>query len=205
MKVKICGITDAETAKYAADMGADAIGFVFAPSRRRISPEAAKEIIEQLPSTVEKVGVFVNEAPYIIEEISSFCGLTMVQLHGEERKEICNLISYPVIKAVGIGSQEDVSEALQYETAYVLVDSPKGQQYQGGNGERFDWQLLKGMPRYKHKLILAGGLNEENVGKAIQTVQPYMVDVSSGVETNGRKDWEKIKAFLQVAKGDGKR
>lgn len=205
MKVKICGITDVETAKYTAAMGADAIGFVFAPSRRRVSPEWAKEMIVQLPNMVEKVGVFVNESPHIIEEIATYCGLTMIQLHGEESKEMCDVFSVPVIKAVGIGSRNDLEKALGYPCSYILVDSPKGQQYYGGNGETFDWRLLEGMEEHKHKMILAGGLHENNVRTAIQTIQPYMVDVSSGVETDGRKDWGKIKSFLQAAKGEGER
>lgn len=201
MKVKICGLTDVETALYAAEMGADAIGFVFAPSRRRITPQMAKEIIARLPAHVEKVGVFVNEEPEVIEEIAAACGLTMIQLHGEERNETCKAYTLPVIKAVGIGKKEDVVQAVRYEVPYLLVDSPKGQVYHGGNGETFDWQLLQSAPLKNHRVILAGGLTAENVAKAIVTVQPYMVDVSSGVETNGTKDRAKIKQFIQVVKG----
>lgn len=201
MKVKICGITNREIALYTVQMGADALGFVFAPSRRQISPEAAKHIIAELPDTVEKVGVFVNEDVRTIEEIATYCGLTMIQLHGEESNETVDLLSYPVVKAVGIGSEQDVRFAEQFHSPYLLVDSPKGQHFYGGNGETFDWSVLAGMNQQAHKLILAGGLTSENVGIAIAEVQPYMVDVSSGVETNGKKDREKIKAFLQAAKG----
>lgn len=201
MKVKICGITDCETALYAVEMGADALGFVFAPSRRRISPEDAKQIIGELPDMVEKVGVFVNEDVRTVEEIATYCGLTMIQLHGEESDEMVGLISYPVVKAVGIGSKQDVRFAEQFHSPYLLVDSPKGQHFHGGNGETFDWSLLVDMNREVHKLILAGGLTTENVGIAIAKVRPYMVDVSSGVETDGKKDWNKIRAFLQAAKG----
>ncbi|MEH6943396.1 phosphoribosylanthranilate isomerase [Bacillus sp. JJ722] len=201
MKVKICGLTDVETALYAAEMGADAIGFVFAPSRRRITPQKAKEIIARLPGHVEKVGVFVNEEPEVIEQIAATCGLTIIQLHGEESKEACKVYHLPVIKAVGIGKEEDVVQAEQYEVPYLLVDSPKGQQYHGGNGETFDWQLLQSVSLNNHRVILAGGLTVENVRKAIETVRPYMVDVSSGVETNGKKDRAKIKQFIQVVKG----
>ena len=202
MKVKICGITDVETACYSASLGVDALGFVFAPSKRRISPEEAKKIIDRLPDTVEKIGVFVNEDVQIIEEIATYCGLTMIQLHGEESNEVIASLSYPVVKAVGIENKEDVQRAEMFHVPYLLVDSPKGTQYYGGNGEKFDWQLLNGMNRQVQQLILAGGLTVENVGIAISMVQPYMVDVSSGVETDGKKDWDKIKAFLQATKGN---
>ncbi|WP_042350984.1 phosphoribosylanthranilate isomerase [Bacillus massiliigorillae] len=201
MKVKICGLTDVETAVYAAEVGADAIGFVFAPSRRQISKENAKKIIEELPARVEKVGVFVNEKPAVIEEIAAACGLTMIQLHGEESNGSCQVHALPVVKAVGIGKVEDIVQAEQYEVPYLLVDSPKGQKYYGGNGATFDWQLLQSKALENHRVILAGGLTADNVAKAIATVQPYMVDVSSGVETDGKKDFVKIKQFIQVVKG----
>lgn len=202
MNVKICGIMDVETALFAARMGADALGFVFAPSRRRITPELAKEIIQELPDHVEKVGVFVNESVAVIEEIASFCGLTIIQLHGEESMDMCNQLSLPVIKAVGIANEEDVKKALRYPTSYLLVDSPKGQKYHGGNGETFDWHVLNEIDYLNKKLILAGGLKPENVQIAIQTVRPYMVDVSSGVETDGKKDFDKISQFILAAKGE---
>ncbi|MGM9926167.1 MAG: phosphoribosylanthranilate isomerase [Bacillus sp. (in: firmicutes)] len=201
MKVKICGITDTETALYAVGAGADAIGFVFAPSRRQIAPQTAKAIIEKLPQHVEKVGVFVNEQPGMVEAIAEMCGLTMIQLHGEESPELCRAYTLPVVKAVGVGSKEDVEGISHYPVPYLLVDSPKGQRYHGGNGETFDWGLLKEASLQQHGLILAGGLTAANVNQAIAAVHPYMVDVSSGVETNGRKDREKIKQFIQAAKG----
>lgn len=202
VKVKICGITDAKSALVAVKYGADAVGFVFAHSKRRITPEAAKDIIEQLPAHVEKVGVFVNETNETIEEIAAYCGLTMVQLHGEEDAESCRKLRYPTIKAVGIASVADVKAALLYPSAYLLVDSPKGQVYQGGNGQSFDWRLVEGVHEAYNNIILAGGLNADNVKEAIRVVRPAMVDVSSGVETNGMKDHQKIQRFLQNAKGE---
>lgn len=201
MKVKICGITDLETALHVSNTGADAIGFVFAKSKRRISPQSAKAIIEKLPSSIEKVGVFVNERTEVIKEIASYCGLTMIQLHGEESMEVCNSFSLPVIKAVGIGNEEDAKKASHYDVDYLLVDSPKGQQYHGGNGETFNWSFLSVMNLTKQKVILAGGLTDANVGMAIEKVHPYMVDVSSGVESNGKKDFNKIEKFIKSAKG----
>ena len=201
VKVKICGITDIETAHVAVRYGADALGFVFAHSKRRITPDAAKNIIGQLPAYVEKVGVFVNEAVETMEEIASYCGLTMIQLHGEEDAGTCRKLSYPTIKAVGITTKEDVQMALSYPSAYVLADSPKGKVYQGGNGQTFDWNLIEDLQEHS-RIILAGGLNADNVKEAIRLVRPAMVDVSSGVETNGVKDQQKIQLFLQNAKGE---
>lgn len=199
MKVKICGITDVESAHIAVQAGVDALGFVFAKSKRQITPEQAKQIIETLPKGVEKVGVFVNEDPQVIESVVHSCGLTMIQLHGEETPDQCQGYSLPVIKAVGVKEKKDLVNTQMYLNDYLLVDSPKGA-FKGGNGVRFDWSLLSDWSSNK-KLILAGGLTPENVRKAIQVTQPYMVDVSSGVETDGKKDHEKIKAFIQNAKG----
>jgi len=202
VKVKICGITDIETALVAVENGADAIGFVFAHSKRRVTPEVAKSIIEQLPSQVEKVGVFVNETLETMEEIASACGLTIIQLHGEEGHDVCEQLQYPLVKAIGIANDDDVQHALRYPTEHILVDSPKGHVYHGGNGQTFDWQLVETMHTAGKKIILAGGLNVDNVKEAIRAVNPYMVDVSSGVETDGIKDHEKIRLFLQAAKGE---
>lgn len=202
IKVKICGIMDIGAALTAVDHGADALGFVFAHSKRRITPDAAKNIIEQLPPGIEKVGVFVNEAPEMMEEIAAYCGLTMIQLHGEESHDICKQLRYHAIKAVGIASEEDVQQAMLYPCSYILVDSPKGHLYQGGNGQTFDWHLVEKLHDSNKNIILAGGLNHENVSEAIRVVRPFMVDVSSGVESNDVKDHRKIQLFLQAAKGE---
>jgi phosphoribosylanthranilate isomerase len=201
MKVKICGITDVETALLAVEAGADALGFVFAESKRKITPQKAREIILYLPPEIEKVGVFVNERKLVMEEIAEYCGLTMLQLHGEEAPEMCEGFSLPIIKAFGISSEKDIEQAMQYSVSYMLADSPKGV-YRGGNGVSFDWSILSKTSLREKKIILAGGLTPENVADAIQTVRPYMVDVSSGVESNGVKDVEKIKAFIHNAKGE---
>ncbi|WP_163099486.1 phosphoribosylanthranilate isomerase [Peribacillus alkalitolerans] len=199
MKVKICGIMDVNSAHVAVQAGADALGFVFAKSKRQITPDQAIQIIDSLPNDVEKVGVFVNEEPQVIESIAQYCGLSMIQLHGEESPEMCQEYSLPVIKAFGIGKKQDLLNTDEYPTDYVLVDSPKGA-FQGGNGLRFDWSLLNDWNSNK-KLILAGGLTPDNVKEAITVVRPFMVDVSSGVESGGKKDHEKIKAFIENAKG----
>lgn len=200
MKVKICGITDVNTGVLAAAYGADAIGFVFAKSKRKVSEETAREIISRLPKEVHKVGVFVNETSEEIERIASSVGLTHVQLHGDETARFCRSLPYPVIKAVSFQSNEHLAGFKDFPADYILLDGPKGK-YRGGNGTAFDWHevdsnLLKGK-----KVILAGGLHVKNVERAIDIIRPFMVDVSSGVESNGVKDLEKMKAFIAKAKG----
>lgn len=198
MKVKICGITDIRTAKIVCEYGADAIGFVFAKSKRKITPDQAKQMIEELPENVMKVGVFVNESIELIQNIVTYCGLTHVQLHGDEQNYHIKRLNIPCIKAIGVSSREDIERAEEYETDFILFDSPK-EQFHGGNGKTFSWELLRSNSIGK-KCILAGGLQLENIAEAIEMVQPYMVDVSSGVETNGKKDIEKIKKFITKAK-----
>ncbi|PEE40192.1 phosphoribosylanthranilate isomerase [Bacillus cereus] len=200
MKVKICGITDMETAKRACEYGADAIGFVFAESKRKITPKRAEEIIQELPANVLKIGVFVNESVEVIQKIADECGLTHVQLHGDEDNYQIRRLNIPSIKSLGVTSESDMKNAQGYETDYILFDSPK-EKFHGGNGKTFSWELLGHMPKeLRKKTILAGGLNALNIEEAIRTVRPYMVDVSSGVETEGKKDVEKIKQFIIKAK-----
>lgn len=200
MKVKICGITDMEIAKGACEYGADALGFVFAESKRKITPGLAKEIIQELPANVLKVGVFVNESVEEIQKIADKCGLTHVQLHGDEENYQIRRLNIPSIKSLGVTSESDMKNAQAYETDYILFDGPK-EKFHGGNGKAFSWELLEHMPKeLRKKTILAGGLNALNIEEAIRTVWPYMVDVSSGVETEGKKDIEKIKQFIIKAK-----
>ena len=200
MKVKICGITDLTTAIAAIDYGADAIGFVFAESKRKITVSKAKEIIEHLPKEVLKVGVFVNETKEKIEEIASTAGLTHVQLHGDETHAFSESLSFPVIKAVSIHDDQSLKDIENYPCEYLLLDGPKGK-YRGGNGLSFDWNGISAKDLKEKKVILAGGLHRENVEEAIKLIQPYMVDVSSSVETDGKKDLNKIQSFINKAKG----
>jgi len=202
MKVKICGITDLEAALAAIEFGADALGFVFAESTRRITPEKAKEIIHYLPLETLKVGVFVNERKERIEEIIIETGINIIQLHGDESPSFCREFTIPVIKSFSINTAEDLAKIEDFKCEYILLDSPKGK-YRGGNGVAFDWTLLSELT-FKKRIVLAGGLNCENVIHGIQQVNPYMVDVSSGVETNGEKDLNKIENFIKKAKQNGK-
>jgi phosphoribosylanthranilate isomerase len=200
MRVKICGLMSEEAAQFAVMHGADAIGFVFAKSKREISTETAFHIISKLPKDVKKVGVFVNPSKERIDEVVSAAGINMVQLHGEETPEFCRMIPYPVIKALSIESVSDLEKIHEYPCEYVLLDGPKGKKYHGGNGISFDWNILSNFDFKDKKVILAGGLTPQNVTEAIKEANPYMVDVSSGVETEGQKDLVKIKAFLSSVK-----
>ncbi len=199
MKVKICGITTVEAALHAVKQGADALGFVFAPSKREVSPGQANEIISALPEAIWKVGVFVDETPERVRQITEKAGLTHIQLHGNEESKPYRTSSKPLIKSISVRSSDDLDKISESEADLILLDSPPGQ-YKGGNGISFDWNLAAAL-ELKDRVILAGGLNPENVADAVKLVKPYMVDVSSGVETDGVKDLAKITAFIERAKG----
>lgn len=193
-KVKICGLMEPLHVQSAKT--ADALGFMFAPSKRRIEVEQAVKLARLVPEGTEKIGVFVNEELAEIERIAEQVTLTMIQLHGDEPDEFIQSIKLPVIKAFSIRTEEDVERMEQSSANYVLVDAP-GVEFRGGSGKVFDWSLLKDSTISRDRLILAGGLGLRNVQPAIQQVQPYMVDVSSGVETDGVKDPAKIKEFIR--------
>ncbi|WP_342601172.1 phosphoribosylanthranilate isomerase [Psychrobacillus sp. FSL H8-0483] len=202
-KVKICGLMEKEHVQMAVDAGADAIGFVFAPSKRKLTVEQAKELAKEVPPTVLKIGVFVNPSEQEIETAFREVPLDLVQYHGNETPAFIQTNAYPSVKALSVKSEDDVEHAKQFQTDYYLFDAP-GTDYQGGSGLTFDWQLMKGHSIPADKVILAGGLNSTNVREAIQRVKPYMVDVSSGVEVDGRKDKELIRTFIRTVK-DGER
>lgn len=202
MLVKICGISTLEAARVAADEGADLIGFVFAPSTRRIEPSKAKEIVNNLPTSLKTVGVFVNETKTNIERIAQEVGLDYIQLHGDETAEFARELSLPVIKAININDTL-IFDLNQFPATYFIIDSP-GKKHRGGSGETFDWNALNQTNINFSNVFLAGGLNEKNVNLAIQTVSPIGVDVSSGVESNQKKDRLKIKEFIKQAKQERK-
>ncbi|MDP4178894.1 MAG: phosphoribosylanthranilate isomerase [Bacillota bacterium] len=202
--VKICGIRDVASAEAAVSFGADYLGFVFAESKRRINIEKAKEIIKYIPSNVAKVGVFVNESIETLEYTALECGLDYVQLHGKESSEFCKKLKVPVIKSFSIKEKKDINNITEYEVKAYLVDSDTGK-YAGGSGVTFNWELLNNIDEsIKKKLILAGGLNADNVLEAIEKIKPFAVDVSSGVETEGRKDLAKIEKFIKIIKNKNK-
>ncbi|SFG24785.1 phosphoribosylanthranilate isomerase [Desulfotomaculum arcticum] len=199
VKVKICGITGVDMALAAVEAGADALGFVFAPSRRRVQPETARAIIAQLPPFVARVGVFVNSPPGEIEQIARHCGLTAVQLSGDEPPGYALDLALPIIRSLRVGNGKPVPDLNGFKDDAFLFDTYCDKSY-GGTGKTFDWSLLENIACPK-PVILAGGLNPFNVREAVRTVRPYAVDVSGGVETNGQKDAQKIKEFITLAKG----
>ncbi|MGN8645882.1 phosphoribosylanthranilate isomerase [Gracilibacillus sp. HCP3S3_G5_1] len=203
VQVKICGLQNKEAMEAAIEAGTDFIGLVFARSKRRVTKEQAATLAKFVPAHVKKVGVFVNERIEVIREIAQDVGLDYVQLHGDESPIFCKEVGLPVIKAFEIREASDLAKIRAYDCAYYLLDSPAGK-YRGGSGQTFDWQLAKEYDFLNKKILLAGGLNADNIEEAITEVAPFGVDVSSGVETDGKKDVDKIKAFIDaVKKGDG--
>lgn len=200
MFVKICGTTNESDALFAVAMGADAIGFVFAPSPRQVAPTIVRDIVRRLPAEIMTVGVFRDEAAQRVVEITNTCGLSAVQLHGHEApsevKWVRERVRF-VIKAFSVGDY-GFEKIPEYEMAdAVLVDSA-----QPGSGEAFDWGILEGLAgALGRRLILAGGLTADNVGAAIERVNPWGVDVVSGIESSpGHKDARKVFRFIESAK-----
>lgn len=205
--VKICGITSPEAARACEDSSVDAIGFVFASSSRRVDAREAGIIGSQVRSPMARVGVFVNEEPEEMLRVARAAGLTHVQLHGLEPPAVCQHMKrcgYGVIKAFRVRSREDLLETRRYEVDAILLDAfVPG--VEGGTGSRLDLDLLDGFTSEK-KVIIAGGLKEENVGEVIRRVRPFGVDVSSGVEVFGHKSPDLIFRFasaVRVAEKEG--
>lgn len=197
-KVKICGLMEPQHVQAAVDAGVDAVGFVFAPSRRRIAIAQAKELAHFVPDHVMKIGVFVDAAQEEMEQAFREVPLDFIQFHGDEMEEFIKNVALPSIKVVSVRNEEDVKRAQHIQAEYVLFDTP-GTEFRGGSGEVFDWGLLNGdLPR--SRMILAGGLNVRNVKEAIRKVRPFMVDVSSGVEIDRRKDETLIREFIRAVK-----
>lgn len=204
MFVKICGITSERDAHIAVGSGASAVGFVFCPSPRRVSPQQARYIRRNLPSSVEMVGVFLGDGMSRIREVAEFCRLDAIQLHGNETPDMCRAIGMPVIKAVRVRDEASLKLIRLYcgRVRAILLDAWHPT-YGGGTGRKFDWRLAAGARAEGVSLILAGGLTPENVGSAVVEVGPWGVDVSSGVERRpGIKDPFLIRRFLeQVSAG----
>lgn len=198
--VKICGLKEPEHVQTAIDAGADLIGFVFAPSKREVSIEQAKVLAKLVPSNIKKVGVFVNADEAFLKEVYDKVPLDYIQYHGDETNAFIQHIGLPAIKALSIRNADDVLNAARYDVDYYLFDAP-GTNYRGGSGHTFDWSLLEQSNIPREKVILAGGLNPSNVAQAIRLVQPFAVDVSSGVEKDNVKNSALIQSFLQAAKG----
>ena len=198
VRVKICGITRVEDALSAVEQGADAIGLVFYDqSPRNVSINQAVEIASHIPAFVSVVGLFVNAEPSFINEVISNVKIDLLQFHGDESPEECASYSLPFIKAIRVKSDTNlVQYAIDYSTAKALLLDAYTKGVAGGTGHVFDWNLIP--KRLAKPIILAGGLNADNVAQAIQQVMPYAVDVSGGVEASkGIKDAAKIAAFMR--------
>lgn len=193
-KIKICGLKSAEDISYVNALNPDYIGFVFLKGRQRyISPRDAAALKALLKPTIQSVGVFVNEPLESVASLLETGTIQLAQLHGNEDAsyavKLKSLCHKPIIKAFIIKNKENIKKALDYPCDYLLLDNGLG------TGETFDWSLIQDI----HKpFFLAGGLTPANVKKAIENINPYGVDVSSGVETNFRKDYQKIKAFMEA-------
>ncbi|MER0216238.1 MAG: phosphoribosylanthranilate isomerase [Nitrosomonas sp.] len=201
VRVKVCGITRSEDAIAAVQNGVDAIGFVFWPhSTRYIDPESARRIAEVIPPFICTVGVYVDPDSAWVEETARAAKLNLLQFHGDESPEFCNQFSQPYIKAIRVKPDTDLLQyAQRYGAAKGLLLDTYAADMPGGTGHAFDWQLIP--QQLSLPLILSGGLNPDNVARAIKQTQPWAVDVSSGVETSkGIKDKKKIIAFMQGVK-----
>lgn len=190
-KVKICGLSTKEAVGTAVSAGADYIGFVFAPSKRQVTLEQAAEMAKLIPANVKKVGVFVSPNRTELLEAIEKVGLDFVQVHGQVVDDLFENLSCASIQAVQVDGDGHVPNS---QADYLLFDAPVA-----GSGQTFDWDQLD-MTELAQPFFIAGGLNEDNVARAIQHFSPFAVDVSSGVETNGQKDHEKIRRFIERVK-----
>ncbi|MFD2371759.1 phosphoribosylanthranilate isomerase [Brevibacillus sp. GCM10020057] len=207
-RIKICGIKRAETLAQLASLGVDYAGFVFAPSRRRVEAAAARALLDAVPDHPPAVGVFVNPTLDELDEVLGQVPLAVVQLHGQESPEYCRIVkerySLPVWKALAVGGEDDaVSEIGRYAKAvgaFLFDTYDPGQA--GGTGKRFSWEHIPQLQAacQDRTCIIAGGINAENVQELVLRYQAGMIDVSSGVETDGEKDTEKIKTLVERVK-----
>ena len=200
IKVKICGLRDLDNTRVAVEAGADFVGFVFAPTRRYVPPEVVAPIVEELPGSVGKVGIFVDAAPDLIRSIARQCRLDFVQLCGDESPEFCRALGVPSIKSLRVRGPEVAGAVERYAgaVAWCHLDGFQPGAH-GGTGTTFEWSLARPLAE-RFDIMVAGGLTPETVAAAIRVTAPWGVDVSSGVETDGQKDAAKIRAFVTAAR-----
>ncbi len=194
-RIKICGIRDLATAKASLACGADYLGFVFAGGKRHVEPEQVRTILRALPAEISTVGVFLNQPPQEVAEFARQSGITHIQLHGEEKPEDYRFIGLPIIKAIPVTPEGAILDTDLSGSRFGLLDT-RIPGRTGGTGTPFNWYAAcKQIPPIP--CFLAGGLTPGNVREAIETLSPFAVDVSSGVETNGVKNPELIRQFIE--------
>jgi phosphoribosylanthranilate isomerase len=198
VNIKICGITNLADAALAVELGASALGFIFAPSPRQMTPQKVRKIVGAIPPFVKTVGVFVNEEISAIREVMQHCGLDLVQLHGDESPDLCAELMPYAIKALRVKDESCLrtSRAYHGKVRALLLDT-YAREKAGGTGKTFDWNLAIKIKKIGIPIILAGGLEPANINLAIQTVNPYAVDINSGIEEYpGKKNPILMKAVM---------
>lgn len=198
-RVKICGITNAEDLKLAVSLGTDALGFnMFEKSPRFLQVEQARLLVEAVPPFVTAVGLFVNAEPEYVQDLCNELNFDCLQFHGDEDNKYCRQFGKPFIKALRIGSEEDLKQQDEFPDAEACLLDAKVEGLYGGTGKSIPWQVLGEL---RENAILSGGLNDENVEQAIRQFNPYCVDLSSGIETTvGVKDETKMRNFFKAVK-----
>lgn len=192
-EIKICGLRREEDIDYVNELLPEYAGFVFCRSKRKVDPLSAKNLIERLDPSIKRVGVFLDQGISEVKDIADFCGLDLLQFHGSESPEYCDGFSQIVWKAFSIINESSFENIANYNVRGFLLDSFT--KAQGGSGKKFNWDLLEGR-EIPGKFILAGGIHSGNVEEAILRISPDILDVSSGVETDGKKDYYKIKELI---------
>ena len=196
-RVKICGIKSLLEAQLAVEAGADAVGFILTPGAAGINPELAREICLSLPPFITKVGVFVNEQRYVVEELATFCKLDVLQFDGLETPEYCKRWSYQVIKSFKVTEGWDVAELGKYQAEGFLLEAQLSEVIDNGS---FEYTTLIKAKEFGRPLILKGGLNPSNVMAAVQCLRPFAVEASTGIEVNGVKSCDLMRSFITQAK-----
>jgi phosphoribosylanthranilate isomerase len=208
VRVKVCGITNYQDAEMAVALGVDALGFIFAPSPRQITPQKAREIVRAIPPFVNMVGVFVNERPDAVRRIIRLCGLDLIQFHGDESPELCEEFMPHTIKAFRIRGRSMLPSIIPYKGKIraVLFDTYV-EERPGGTGKTFDWDVAVKGKALGIPVILSGGLTPLNIGSAVSTVHPFAVDVNSGIEERpGKKDPLLMEELMEkIRNGDNKK